>query len=114
TYGNLILRCLAGEARRGRIDLVALADTDAAARDRAAARFGLPGHASAGAMIAAHALDAVAIATPDHLHTAPIELALAHGLHVMTEKPLDVRLDRATRLADAFVAAGLVLYVDLH
>jgi len=114
TYGTQILKCLAAEARRRRITLVALADTDDMARARAEARFALPGFASAEAMMHACTLDAVAIATPDHLHTGPIRAALAHGLHVMTEKPLDVQHDRAAALADDFVAANLVLYVDLH
>lgn len=60
------------------------------------------------------ALDAVAIATPDHLHAGVIATAGRHGLHVMVEKPLDVNSIRARRLTETFERAGLVLYVDQH
>jgi predicted dehydrogenase len=59
-------------------------------------------------------LDLVIVATPDHLHTAPILFALERGAHVLTEKPLCLDL----READAMIALardrGLVLGVDMH
>ncbi|MCD1618669.1 Gfo/Idh/MocA family oxidoreductase [Salipiger manganoxidans] len=114
TYGQQILRCFAAEARRGRVTLVALCDPHADRRARAEAEFGLPGFAEAGQMMQNCALDAVAVATPDHLHAGVIETAARHGLHVMVEKPLDVDLARATRLADSFARANRILYVDQH
>ncbi len=114
TYGTHILKCLSAEARRDRIVLAALADPDEKTRAGAAERFGLAAFESAEAMIANTSLDAVAIATPDHLHHEPITSALANGLHVMTEKPLDVRSQRAEQLVEQFREAGLVLYVDMH
>ena len=45
--------------------------------------------------------DAVAVATPDHLHVAPVSAALKAGKHVLVEKPL------ATSVADAGAMIGL-------
>jgi len=53
-------------------------------------------------------LDAVSIATPDHMHY-PIALwALQQGLHVLCEKPLVRRVWEARRLKDAARKAGVV------
>ena len=114
TYGTLILKCLAARQRHGRVVLAAVADTDAVRRERAARAFGLPGYASAEEMMNACTLDAVAVATPDHLHAPVIEAALRHGLHVLTEKPLDVDSARGARLVADFAKSGLLLYVDQH
>ena len=41
-------------------------------------------------MIEAEELDAVGIATPDHLHREVALFAMEHGKHVLVEKPLDL------------------------
>src|SRR5204863_394317 len=59
-------------------------------------------------------IDLVAICTPSGLHAEDTELALAAGRHVFVEKPLDVSLPRARRLARLAVQAeqrGLVVSV---
>lgn len=114
TYGTQILKCFAAERRRGRINLVAVADLRADRLSRAQKAFGLPGYSDAEQMIAQSALNAVVVATPDHLHAPVIDTALRHGLHVLTEKPLDVDSARAAGLVERFAQAGLVLYVDQH
>lgn len=59
-------------------------------------------------------IDVVAVATPDHLHTEATQCALAHGCHVIVEKPMC--LDTAE--ADAIIAqaegAGRIVGVDMH
>jgi UDP-N-acetyl-2-amino-2-deoxyglucuronate dehydrogenase len=52
-------------------------------------------------------VDLVVVCTPSGLHAEPVEAALAAGKHVLVEKPLDVSLARARRLAElARDAAG--------
>jgi predicted dehydrogenase len=64
--------------------------------------------------LAASGIDAVTIATPDHLHRDPAVAMLRAGKHVMVEKPL------ATTVADGFAMvraaedAGRMLMVDFH
>lgn len=59
-------------------------------------------------------LDVLAVATPDHLHTAPILAALAHGVHVITEKPMTLDAEEADEIIAAAEAKGLIVGVDMH
>ena len=43
-------------------------------------------------------LDAMAVATPDHLHTQPILDSLAAGAHVITEKPMCLDIAEADQI----------------
>jgi predicted dehydrogenase len=51
-------------------------------------------------------IDVVHICTPNNLHAPLAELALAHGKHVVCEKPLAIGADAAERLSAAADAAG--------
>lgn len=59
-------------------------------------------------------LDVLAVATPDHLHTAPILAALAKGAHVITEKPMCLSIDEADRIIEAARQKHHVVAVDMH
>ena len=56
--------------------------------------------------------DAVAVATPDHLHRDPVTSALNAGKHVLVEKPLATSLSDARALVDLARRHGLVLQVN--
>jgi predicted dehydrogenase len=60
------------------------------------------------------ALDVLIVATPDHLHTAPILAALERGVHVVTEKPLCLDLGEADRIIDLAREQNRVVAVDMH
>jgi predicted dehydrogenase len=62
---------------------------------------GVRTYASPGELIAAERLDFVDIATPPHVHAEIAHAALAHGLHVLCEKPLTVDSRSALELLDA-------------
>src|SRR5829696_3648943 len=51
-------------------------------------------------------IDVVHICTPNDMHAPLAELALAHGKHVVCEKPLAIGADAAERLSAAADAAG--------
>ncbi|HEX2033755.1 MAG TPA: Gfo/Idh/MocA family oxidoreductase [Chloroflexota bacterium] len=59
-------------------------------------------------------LDVVFVATPDHLHTAPILHALQHGCHVVTEKPMCLDVNEADAIIERAEQAGLVVGADMH
>jgi predicted dehydrogenase len=89
--------------RHPRLRVVAVVDPNESARASLAAR---PGHGAgeydslAAALGAAgNGIDLVAICTPSGLHAEAAELALGAGRHVFIEKPLDVSLPRARRIA---------------
>ncbi|MEU3456766.1 Gfo/Idh/MocA family oxidoreductase [Micromonospora sp. NPDC006766] len=87
--------------------VAALADPDAQANDRLArwiTEHGGPApqrHDSLGEALAAGTVDLVAICTPSGLHAELAEQALAAGVHVLVEKPLDASLPAARRIAQA-------------
>ncbi|MEO0483258.1 MAG: Gfo/Idh/MocA family oxidoreductase [Planctomycetota bacterium] len=117
---------IAGVGRRGRaliaelqtfdeVTLVAIADSDA--RRLTSAKRRAPdaqAFESAEAMIDSGGLDAVFVATPTHLHRAPVERALSAALHVYCEAPIahtreDARaIARAARASDKVVQAGFL------
>lgn len=59
-------------------------------------------------------LDILAVATPDHLHTAPILAALDAGVHVITEKPLALDANEADAILAASRKAACFVGVDMH
>jgi predicted dehydrogenase len=64
--------------------------------------------------IASSDVDAVTIATPDHLHAAPTLAMLRAGKHVLVEKPLATSVGEALAMTEAAEASGLKLMVDFH
>jgi len=58
--------------------------------------------------------DVLFVATPDHLHTAPILAAIERGVHVVAEKPLALKLAEARQIVSKSRAAGTVVAVDMH
>ena len=59
-------------------------------------------------------LDAVTVATPDHLHAGPVLAMLEAGRHVLVEKPLATTVDEAVAMVNAADCAGRSLMVDFH
>jgi predicted dehydrogenase len=59
-------------------------------------------------------LDVLAVATPDHLHTAPILAALNAGAHVLTEKPLCLDIADADEIIELARAKNRLVAVDMH
>jgi phthalate 4,5-cis-dihydrodiol dehydrogenase len=100
-------------AIRGSADfeLAAIAEPDAAMRDAAAAETGAAAYPDAASMLQAAVLDAVYVATPTELHPQHVSEACAAGKHVLTEKPMAVRIDQAEAMIDAAERAGVVLQV---
>jgi predicted dehydrogenase len=64
------------------------------------------------ALLAAERPDAVSIATPNALHRAQTEAALAAGCHVLCEKPLSVSAVDGRAMLDAAARAGKRLMVN--
>jgi len=83
------------------VRLTAVADTRAAARDQARARYGVECFESLDDMARSDAVDAIYVATPSPLHFEHALTALEHGKHVMVTKPLSLRLDHCETLIAA-------------
>ncbi|MGW5108804.1 Gfo/Idh/MocA family protein [Nocardia sp. NPDC004123] len=96
-------------------DLTAVATTNQASADRAAAAHGAR-HAFADAReLAAHPdVDLVVVSVKASGHAAVIRAALDAGKHVVSEWPLGVDADEARELTEAATAAGVVHAVVLQ
>lgn len=100
------LRVHAGEA-----ELVAVCDTDAAARARAEAATGVRGFATLDALLAGSDADAIVLATPSGLHAEQAVQCAAAGRHVVSEKPMATRWQDGKRMVAACDQAGVHLFV---
>lgn len=64
--------------------------------------------------LAASDVEAVTIATPDHLHKEPTLRMLAAGKHVLVEKPLATDVAEGRAMVEAAERAGVKFMVDFH
>ena len=88
--------------------LAAVADPDPAAREQARA-LGARTYASVAELVTDPDVDAIYVATPNHLHRSGVEAAARAGKAVLCEKPMAATLLDADAMASACREAG-VLY----
>jgi predicted dehydrogenase len=100
-----------GDHPRGSVDLVC--DRDERRARALAEKLGCHWVTSI-AEVAASTVDAVTIATPDHLHRDPCLAVLEAGKHVMVEKPLATTVADGRAMVTAAEKAGVNLMVDFH
>ena len=93
------------------VELVAVADPDAAAVERATAGRRARGYGSAERMLAEEGLDLVSIVAPTSLHLPVTLAALSAGANVLVEKPIAATRDEALEMIAAAAAARRVLTV---
>ena len=97
----------------GEIDGARLVGVADHSLERAQAAAGsAPAYTSIEELLSAVDCDAVAIATPDHLHLDPVSVALNAGKHVLVEKPLATSTADARTLIDLAQKRGVVLQVN--
>jgi predicted dehydrogenase len=89
-------------ANRSRGSAEQLADELGAGADRPRV------HGSLQDLLAAGAVDALVVATPDHLHAEAVIAAAAAGVHVLVEKPFTTSVADADRAVAAVRAAGVI------
>jgi len=98
-------------------EITALCDPWRVARERANAKvkawFGreAPAFASYRDLLARADVDAVMIASPDHVHTTHLEAAARAGKHIYVEKPLATDLAGLVRAVDAVKKSGVIVQV---
>ncbi len=101
--------------RLGFVDVVAVAASSDASAQAKARALGVPkAYGSFAALAADPDVHVVHVTTPNALHGAVIDAALAHGKHVVCDKPLATTAAEARRLRDAARAAGVVHAVTFN
>jgi predicted dehydrogenase len=93
------------------VDLVAVADPDAAAVRRSTAGRAARGYADAATMFAEEELDLVSVASPTSLHLPVVLDALAAGVNVLVEKPLAATVDEGLQILAAARRRGVPVQV---
>ena len=96
------------------VELAAIAETDPERAEALRARYGRPVYGDYLEMLEKEPMDAISVATPDHLHRDIVVAAAAAGKHVLVEKPLDVTVAGAEAMVRTAREAGVLLQVDFH
>jgi predicted dehydrogenase len=101
--------------RLGFVDVVAVAASNDASARRKADALGVPkAYGSFEALVADPDIHVVHNTTPNYLHVPVILAALAHGKHVISDKPLAMTAADARMLLDAAGKAGVVHAVTFN
>ncbi len=93
-------------------ELIAVADLNAARAEQVAQTHGARAFTDYEVMLHTVDVDVVAVATPDHLHRAPVVTALRAGKHVFMEKPLATTAQDAHDIVAAAASAKVVAMVN--
>jgi predicted dehydrogenase len=80
-------------------------------RDLASREWGVPAHATMGAMLDDPAVGLVVVGTPPVAHADAVLAALAAGKHVVCEKPFALRMDEVDGMIDEATSRDRVLTV---
>jgi predicted dehydrogenase len=97
------------------VELVALADISKEALKQSGKEFGVSAlYTNYPEMLSKEKLDAVAVATPDHAHTAPVLDSLQAGCHVLVEKPLATSQAEAEEIYRLVQKTGKKLQVNFN
>ncbi len=97
-------------SRDPRVRMLAAFDPRASAREAFGRDFGTAHH-SPEALCADPQVEWIYVATPHQLHAQHVEMAAAHGKHVLVEKPMALALADCTRMIDACERAGTQLVI---
>ncbi len=114
TWGNYHLLAARQLEAEGKVSLVAIADEYEPTAEKQAQAFGIKKYTDYRQMIQDEDLDAVTIATPDHLHRAVAMYAMQQGKHVLIEKPLDLTTAGCREMVACAESQQLLLMVDFH
>ena len=94
-----------------RVQLVAAADPLPQARAQFERDFGTHAHEDVAALCADPRVQVVYVASPHQFHAEHVQLAAAHGKHVLVEKPMALTLAQCSAMIEATQAAGVHLLV---
>ncbi len=113
-WGNNHLLAAKQLEAEGQVELVAIADQYEPTAARQASAYNIKKYTDYKKMILEEDLDALGIATPDHLHREVALFAMQQSKHVLVEKPLDLTTAGCREMADMSARQGVMLMVDFH
>ena len=113
-WGNYHLSAIRNLEDQGKAKLAAVATRTEASAKRHEEAYKVKGYTDYKMMIEEEDLDAVTIATPDHLHLEMTLYALGKGKHVLVEKPMDLKTAGCVSMVNLAREKNLLLQVDFH
>lgn len=99
------------EKHHENIELVAICDTNPAVLKEHEERYSVPAYRSLEDMLDSENLDIVTLCTPSGIHPIQTEIIAAHGVNVMTEKPMATRWIDGVAMVRACDKANVRLFV---
>lgn len=114
TFGINHLRCFRQMGYTGEAELVAACDLNEDLLGQRGQEFDFQPYTDYREMLEREELDGVTVVTPDPLHHDLVIAAAQAGVHVMSEKPLDVTVEGCIEMTEACSRAGVLLMVDFH
>jgi len=114
TWGTYHLSAAKNLEGDGKVRLVAIATRTERTAARQSEAFGIRAYTDYKRMIDEEDLDAVTIATPDHLHREMALYAMERGKHVLVEKPMDLTTAGCREMVDLADEKQVLLQVDFH
>ena len=114
TFGINHLRCFRQMGYTGDAELVAACDLNEALLEQRLQEFSFKPYTDYRKMLEKEHLDGITVVTPDPFHHDIVLAAAAAGVHVMSEKPLDVTVEGCIEMTEACAKAGVLLMVDFH
>jgi predicted dehydrogenase len=97
-----------------RVEVAGVYTRDPARRDAIAQKFKLPTTDALDPLFADKTIEALVILSPPTTHLELVERAAAAGKHVLLEKPVEVTVERATRLVEAAERGGIMVGLCLQ
>ena len=90
-------------------ETVAIVDVNQERAQKIAALYNAKAYTDFNTMLKSENVDAVAVATPDHLHRDPVIGAIKAGKHVFMEKPIATKIEEAREIAQATSAVTVMV-----
>jgi len=113
-FGIQHLRCFRQMGYWGEAQLVAACDMNEELLQNRQAEFGFNAYTDFREMFDKENLDGVTVVTPDYLHKMFVVEAAERGIHVLSEKPLDVTMEGCREMIEVAEKGNVLLQVDFH
>lgn len=113
-FGQMHLDAFTQLGYTGVAELAAIAEANPARAEELKKLYTCPVFTDFREMLEKAEIDAVSVATPDHLHREIAAAAAKAGKHVLVEKPLDISVEGCGEIVRAAKDAGVLLQVDFH
>lgn len=114
-YGVNIINAFKQLDSQGIAKLVSICDINQNVLDTGCRKYRIKkGYLDYKEMLEKEDIDAVAIATPDHLHKEPCVYAANLGKHILVEKPMDITVEGCHEILEASKKNKVLVQIDFH